>query len=481
MMKTMRYIKTFNIQCLAALLAVFACFTSCNDDVDIANINESPYQVPDEPLVYIADTNGKLEFASIEFRNTGYLSLFLNATQKVNAGTSTVKISYDMSVLEEYNDKYDNSYPAFPENLVTLENNGMLTVAAGQSKSEAIKVSVESDGQLDSEKSYIIPLRMQVTSGNMKLAKNSETCLILIKDLTGIPDCAKESGIKIFSCMEVNDTNPLNNLSFTLKNSGKPLVDCVILFAANINYNAEEGRVYINNNENVQALLDNREHYLKPLQDRGMKVILGILGNHDCAGIANLSDETARDFAQEVKAMCDTYHLDGIFVDDEYSKYETPPPPGFVIPSSAAAARMCYEVKKAQPERWVIAYVYHTTSSLPSVIDLETGEEIASGKFVDYALHDYGGSSDLSDNFPGMPKMNMGLYSQEFAKGSVAYDSQLKKIRENGYGSHMIFAMDPNRDNFNYVQLPAMQRIANVFYDDELVFDGKVYSKDWIK
>lgn len=112
--------------------------------------------------------------------------------------------------------------------------------------------------------------------------------------------------------MEVNDTNPLNNLSFTLKSNGKPLVDALIIFSANINYNAETGRVYIFNNENVQALLDNREHYLKPLQDRGMKIILGLLGNHDRSGVANMSKETAQAFAQEVKAMCDAYQLDGI-------------------------------------------------------------------------------------------------------------------------------------------------------------------------
>ncbi len=52
-------------------------------------------------------------------------------------------------------------------------------------------------------------------------------------------------------------------------------------------------------------------------------------------------------------------------------------------------------------------------------------------------------------------------------------------MRKNGYGSHMIFAMDPNRWNFEYGQLASMQRIARAFYDDELVFDGKKYPKDW--
>lgn len=475
----MRHFDKFKLRYLIALLMTFSCFTACNDDIEIANLDEQSYTVPDGQLVYITDADGKLTFTTMEFRSTGFITLFLNSTNKV--GSSTVQISYDMSVLEEYNSEYGNSYQPFPKELITFANDGVMTLGAKQSKSAGLNISLESNGELDFDKSYVIPLRMKVTSGDQKLAKDSETCLIFVKDLTGVPDCSKASGIKIFSCMEVNDTNPLNNLSFTLKDSGKPLIDCVILFAANINYNSEEGRVYINNNENVQALLDNREHYLKPLQDRGMKIILGILGNHDCAGIANLDDKTAQDFAQEVKAMCDVYHLDGIFVDDEYSAYQTPPPPGFVYPSSQGAARLCYEVKKAQPERWVIAYVYKSTYGLPSVIDLETGEKVESGQFIDYALHDYGGSTDLGNYFPGLPKMNMGLYSQEFARGSTATASKLSRMREDGYGSHMIFAMDPNRNNFNRVQLPAMQTIATAFYDEELVFDGKVYAKDWIK
>ena len=93
--------------------------------------------------------------------------------------------------------------------------------------------------------------------------------------------------------VETNDTNPLNALEFVLKDSGKLFFDDIILFSANINYNAETGRVYVLNNPNVQFLLDNNEQFLQPLRKRGMKVILGILGNHDAAGVAQLSDMAA--------------------------------------------------------------------------------------------------------------------------------------------------------------------------------------------
>ena len=105
-----------------------------------------------------------------------------------------------------------------------------------------------------------------------------------------------KANIKLFSFTEVNDTNPLNNLNFTLKNSGKPLIDMVVLFSANINYDAANDKVFVSNNPNVQHLLTNRAKYLKPLQDKGIKVILSILGNHDRSGIAI--------FQQHGKSIC---------------------------------------------------------------------------------------------------------------------------------------------------------------------------------
>lgn len=73
----------------------------------------------------------------------------------------------------------------------------------------------------------------------------------------------------------------------------------------------------------------------------------------------------------------------------------------------------------------------------------------------------------------------MALYSQEFARNYFASESDLQDLRSNGYGGHMIFAMNPYGANFSSSQLPAMQSIARILFDDELVYDENPYSKDW--
>lgn len=445
-------------------------FSACTKDrIEIGEVETGNYLVSDEELAFVNDINGNRIFTTVEFRGEGNTQLFLNLPRKASTNSS-VSAVYDQSLLEAYNTNNNSSYEAFPEECVVFDQDGRMTLNAGEAKSTGLKVSFKSNGKLSADKTYVIPLRMKVTSGNLKLSQEYETRLIFVKDLSNLPDSRKENGIKVFSCMEVNNTNPLNNLSFTLKKSGKPLVDVLILFSANINYDNQTGRVYIYNNENVQAILDNREHYLKPLQDRGIKVILGILGNHDCAGIQSLADDTAKAFAQEVKAVCDAYHLDGVFIDDEYSKYEeTNIKPGFVVPSKAAAARLCYEIKMAQPDRDIIVY----SLTCPAV------EGKPASEFIDYYVHDYLKYGDVSEHFPGMPKMNMGQYSQEYFKGKYVDLPKLQQMKREGYGTHMIFGMDPCRGDFD-AQLKSMQEIAQAFYEDELLFDGKKYPKDWM-
>lgn len=445
-------------------------FSSCDESLKINGLDEKRYQTTSDIIGYVINDEGKQETSSIDFRKQGVVNIYVGLSKEATEN-ATLTLKYDPSVLKAYNQANKTQYALYPQESVTF--NETVSISKGKKESEKTEVKIVSNETMDSEKSYVIPVKAEVKSGNIKLAEKESTFLIFAKDLTKLPHCNKATGIKIISCMEVNDTNPLNNLCFTLKNSGKPLIDMVILFSANINYNNETGKVYVYNNPNVQHLLDNREKYIKPLQDRGMKIVLGILGNHDRSGIANLADETARQFAQELKAVCDAYKLDGIFFDDEYSRYQTPPPPGFVTPSSAAAARLCYETKRAMPDKLVCAYVYSSTSSLPD-IDGHT-----SGTFVDYGIHDYGGGYDLSRNYSGMPKSGMALYSQEFARGRWATENNLRRLRANGYGAHMIFAMDPLRDNFDWRQKPAMERIARLLFDDELVYDEKPYKKDW--
>ncbi|WP_433246314.1 endo-beta-N-acetylglucosaminidase H [Streptosporangium sp. CA-135522] len=120
--------------------------------------------------------------------------------------------------------------------------------------------------------------------------------------------------------VEVNNESMTNAAKYTLAKGGAQVFDIAVIFAANINYDGTNA--YLHFNENVQNVLDNVATEIRPLQQKGIKVLLSVLGNHQGAGFANFPSRQAADaFAQELADAVTTYGLDGIDFDDEYVEY----------------------------------------------------------------------------------------------------------------------------------------------------------------
>lgn len=283
----------------------------------------------------------------------------------------------------------------------------------------------------------------------------------------------------VFSCIEVNNTNPLQTQNFRLKNANKYLFDAVILFSSNINFSKRDNEVYIHNNDNVQAILNNYDHYIKPLKDRGIKVLLSLLGNHDGSGLANMSDDRCRDFAKAIADTLDKYNLDGVFFDDEYSEYNKDlAAQGFAgfqnRGSSACASRLAYETKKAIGDRWVVPYKYGAFNSLTTI------DGVKPGQYCDYILTDYGVVGTWSSNssaYPGSEKSQWGTCSINM--GGYTNFSNVKRNRTEKYGALMVYNLDQVSGNYDYVYYDTLLKIAKNLFDDEIEVDNTPYRKDW--
>ncbi|SFG05445.1 BT_3987 domain-containing protein [Prevotella sp. KH2C16] len=444
-----------NIKTLAFALLASGFMASCSESIDVAGVSEGQYQKPANRLAFLTDKYGLSNQDSLIFNEEGSTDFYVNVTD-ASANAQTYTIVYDATALNNYNMAHGTSFEALPEALVTIE--GTATVAAGAQQSDAVKVSYKSADNLEKNGVYAIPLK--VTGADAQTSQDKGEFVLFVRDITKMPNCHKDNGLQVISCMEVNDDNPLYNLCFTLENSGKYFFDQVILFSGNINYNSETQEVYNYNNENVSHLLEYKEKYLEPLQQKGMKVILGILGNHDRSAVTNLNDEACKHFAADLKAVCEAYDLDGIFFDDEYSSPGNYP--GFV--SYNNFARLAYECKMAMPDKLMEAYVYSGTSSCAQVNGIQP---------IDYAVHDYGGSYDVSSNYPGLDKKGMILNSMEFARGRYSNKSSFEKIKNNGYGGTMIFSLGPSKTRMTY-----MNYVAQAFYGENVIQTG-TYAKDW--
>lgn len=444
----------YKFKSLALAVMAASAMASCSEDVSMNPVDETPYTPADKQLVFLTDKYGLSNVDSIVFNNSGSTDFFVNITQPAKS-EQTYTVSYDAAALERYNKANGTSYEAMPENLVTI--GGQAVVSAGSQKSSAVSIGYKTADQLAKNGAYAIPLTVKGNGVETSVEKGD--FVYVVRDISKMPNCDKGTGQIVISCQEVNDANPLHNLCYTLKESGKYVIDQVILFSGNINYNAETGEVYNFNNENVTHILENRDKYIKPLQDKGMKVILGILCNHDRACCTHLSDENAHKFALELKAKLDAYGLDGVFFDDEYCSRGDYP--GFTTYNNFS--RMVYECKTVMPDKLVEAYAYSGTSSVTPI----------DGKQADYGIQDYGRYSDLSSSYPGMSKSGMIQASSEFAQGRIISESRARQIVTDGYGGTMIFSLNPSNGSvgrFNNFTVP--------FYGEETVQTGS-YAKDW--
>jgi hypothetical protein len=154
---------------------------------------------------------------------------------------------------------------------------------------------------------------------------------------TGVPPATGHIGDKVITgtsakvktavYIEVNDDNPLNASSYILED-GTYLFDYVILFAANIRNRTPcddgctETGVHVHLNPNVRRILTDRNKYIKPLQDKGIKVLLGLLGDHDGIGFGTMTDPQRTTFMANLKSKVDSYGLDGVDFDDEWASKE---------------------------------------------------------------------------------------------------------------------------------------------------------------
>lgn len=388
-----------------------------------------------------------------------------------------VKLFYDEGYLREYNyiNKEQGEAVLYPKEKVTIPADGKMVLKAGQTESEEVEVKLDATG-LSMGSPYLLPLYLKaVENAAVKQAECRVNVLVRKQN---------PKQIKNVVYFEVNDCNPLNALEYELAD-GTPFFDAVILFAANINFNRAEDVVYLSNNPNVQALLDDSEIYLQPLRKKGIKVYLGLLGNHDAAGLCQLSDWGAQQWAQEVAEACKTYKLDGVNLDDEYSSSPDLNNHWFAPRSAAAGARLCYELKKALKatcpwETEVSTFAYGQLYSLPtSVKDLETGEDQPISKWLDFHVANYGGTTSPYGDLTKAQCSGMSLELNR-GYGSITEDSA-RNMKNQGYGWCMWFAFDPSGtgtvNSNRYRSDGFIKAAAKGFYDQELKEPTGVWNK----
>lgn len=280
------------------------------------------------------------------------------------------------------------------------------------------------------------------------------------------PGRAYTKPIKMVGYVETNDWDPRNIANFVLKDSKLPVFDMIVFFAANMNYNAAEQRRVLYFNNELQPIVNNPDVFIKPIRDRGIKVIMDILPNHQGVGFHNFqSYDEALDFAGQMKYWQDKTHIDGWDVDEEYAEYHklSNYPHNENSPLWFLRAS-----RETMPNTLLVHYEYSTPFSA-SQVD-EKGKRAID--YLDYSWHDYGVNSP---SYIGMPNERFGKQSIQASQGGLRWgESNAQSILDAKMGILMIFNMTVTKDNYHDFE-KQLSAITQVFYGEDCIYSGPHY------
>lgn len=403
----MKYIKKINNSLMLLLLAATSALMACNEDISIPVTDESAYEKAVQSYGYLRHAGTSDSLISITLRSTGVVrNIYLGIT-KATAEGMTVSVAIDTTLVQAYNIAHSTQYKPFPLDLAQISNGAKLSVNAWRMKSDDIAIAfAKNTARTPEGTSYLLPIK--IVDETINVNAGARTLWYMVNVETPAVNSAKASGIISFCFVEVNNVNPLNVGIYKITNSangdddGKPFFDICSIFAANLSYDADKGRPYIFFNENVTPILAQRDKYIKPLQDMGIKVTLAILPNGASGlGFRNLTPQGAKDLAQELKAICDAYGLDGVDFDEEYATYGIN---GLPVSNNVSYGRIVYEVKQAMPDKLVNVYYYNASSLDNAIVE---GQPV--GNFISYGFGAVYGNW-TANNITGLPNNRWGPY-----------------------------------------------------------------------
>ena len=354
--------------------------------------------------------------------------------------------------------------------------------------------------------------------------------------------------------VEVNNNDPRVALNWELE-SGEKFFDVVVLFAANLrirdcaNSSAADKKTHrctmkgphIHYNGNVQYILENRDKYIKPLQDAGIKVVLGLLGDHDYfiyhnlgvwpfeeiypwatennPGKANNSHwwtgdpnvypfgyETREAFCSMLAAEVTKYGLDGFDLDDEWAsdastKGLSTNATDYNGTDEQNAARnrliarnygeFLYIMRqKLGPNKIISLYqwkhISNTYLGAPgATMNIGT---VASPKYVpvnpniwDYVTcSGYASYGGVGAPYAGIPRDKYSPFALDInnVKGAITYNTYTDANPKYGW---LLYYNLNTRAKGGSSQMNFINKYAKNLFGKEAVYNGVDYPQDWVK
>lgn len=273
----------------------------------------------------------------------------------------------------------------------------------------------------------------------------------------------------------VNTTNPLNAQSYyltdTISNSSEPFLDLCVLDAGKIHKSSDNmPTLYLDSDMN--HVLTNADTYIRPLQEKGIKVLLRILGDGQDMGVANMNDNQADAFTDILVWVVGSYGLNGITFDDQYSEYSSTVYNSYS--NIILKLREKFDTYFPDENRLITVRQWGNYNQISALV----------GAALDYADHgSYGPNIFMSSS--SILGVTNDRWSPQALKISYNYHILiLNQVRirsmqasQGGYG---VISTDDMRSADDIDPLNVFVKIAEGAFEKTATYDGNSYAKNWI-
>lgn len=375
-------------------VTVLAGFTACETDT----VEQNGGKLPDKEAIEStygmlrsnASTGNTVEM--LLTAGTGFVTRdFYYQQTKPAADGTTLTLRIDESLVEGFNATNGVECQLLPTANCEFPDGQTLELAADGQRTASKRVRISVEGLTAGE--YLLPVTVAAEGS----ADDSQTLYYTLTVRDPQPgDYELHDGSDLFFVFYINTDQyqPLLVQDYLLEKKlarGSTVAwygtvgNIINLRTVSIKYDETSGRAMLDLGSDMTYVLGHASKYIWPLQESGRKVCLSLEGGGTGLGFCNLTDEQIADFVAQVKAVVETYNLDGINLWDRNAGYGKE---GMPETNTTSYPKLVKAMREAiGPDKLLTLTVYEEPTA--TFWDTEATGGITVGDYLDYAWSGY--------------------------------------------------------------------------------------------
>lgn len=276
----------------------------------------------------------------------------------------------------------------------------------------------------------------------------------------------------IVGTIDVDDTNPLNIGSYDLYSANRAFFDICNIEEAKIYADEYSPTLYFTSG--VNSVLSDPGQYVRPLQEKNIRVLLTVSGGNQGVGVGNLNNNQAEELAEILAYVVEYYGLDGIDFNDQNASYGSN---NYFSPSvdgsfSTLITKLRLKFDARFPNEHKLITVHNIGySSTISAIALSGIDYMY---YMYYSSNSYVYPTDLPNSRWSAQAIYLNAAYNPITLTQI--NNRSAQSRVDGMGA--IFTKDL-RIKTEQDPLPALLKIGNGAFLDSVTYNGNAYSKNW--